>query len=335
MITVVAVPFTDARAQSLWNEQQLEMARRYDDAEAPVDLSPHSVFVSLLGLDAHGDPVGTVAARWSPAHGPGIAEIKHLYVVPEHRRSGYARVLMGALERAAERMGAIQLVLETGTAQPEAISLYQRIGYDRITPYGQWVGHPQVVCMGKHLPTRVLVINGAMGAGKTATGYAALGLLGGAGVRVGFIDADALCEASPREDDDPYHQRLLFASLTALAPIYRERGLGCMMIARVVEDPEDRDHYARAFAGPGGHASVSIVQVQAAAAVREERLVAREPAGDWTVFALARTAEIADALEELELDDAVVSTDGVTREEAARDVLDAAGWWVPDAEPLV
>lgn len=335
MITVVAVPFGDARARGLWERQQAEIAQRYGESDAPIPLDAKGFIVSLLALSEAGEPVGCVAARWSPDHGPGVAVIKRLYVVPEHRRQGHARVMMGSLERACERMGAIQLVLETGTEQPEAVSLYRRIDYKPVAHFGQWAGGEDLICLGKHVPTRVLVINGAMGAGKTATGYAALSLLGAAGVRTALLDADALCEAEPRDDADRFHQGLLFESLAALAPVYRKRGLGCLLIPRVVEDPDDRERYARAFAGPAGPARVAVVRVEAPESVRVSRLAAREPEGAWLDFALSRTAEIDEALEALDLDDATVSTDGVTREEAARDVLDAAGWWVPDSEPIV
>lgn len=335
MITVVAVPFEDARARALWAAQQTELAERYGGPDIHPPLRPDGVIASLVALAEDGTPVGCVLARWSHYHPDGAAEVKRLYVVPERRGGGIARVLMGALERACERVGATRIVLEAGTRQPEAVALYRRIGYRDEPAFGPYSREPGLVCLAKDLPTRVLVLNGAMGAGKSATGYAALGLLGDAGVRVALLDADALCEAAPRDASDPYHQRLLFTSLVALAPVYLARGYGCLLVPRVVEDPDDRDRYARAFAGPGGPARVAIVRVDADASTRAARLVAREPEGAWQEFALARTEEIADALDALDLDDAVVFTDALTREEAAREALDAAGWWVPDAEPLV
>src|SRR5664279_816960 len=133
--------------------------------------------------------------------------------------------------------------------------------------------------MAKSLPTRLLVINGAMSAGKTATASAIRDVLGDAGVRVAFIDADALCQARPEPTNDPYQQHLVMLSLASLAPIYRARGYGCIVVARVVEDPEDRDRYARAFAGRVGPAQVSVVRVTAADETRAERITAREPPG--------------------------------------------------------
>ncbi len=242
--------------------------------------------------------------------------------------------MMGAIERAAHRVGATRLVLETGQAQPEAVSLYDGIGYTRIPPYGTYARDSRSICMAKSLPTRLLVINGAMGAGKTATASAVRDVLGDAGVRVAFIDADALCQARPEPATDPYQQHLLMLALAAIAPVYRARGFGCVVIARVVEDPEDRERYARVFACPVGPAQVSVVRVAASDQTRMERIDAREPEGRWRDFGMARSRELDEILEDLDLDDGVVTTDATPREEAARQVLDVAGWWVPGAENL-
>src|SRR5690554_6319601 len=69
-------------------------------------------------------------------HTDGVGEIKRMYVVPEHRRHGYARVLLRALEERAAALGYTRLVLETGRPQPEAIALYEAEGYEPIPPYG-------------------------------------------------------------------------------------------------------------------------------------------------------------------------------------------------------
>ena len=50
------------------------------------------------------------------------AEIKRMYVVPAARGRGLARAMLAHLERTAGEAGARAMVLETGTAQPEAIA---------------------------------------------------------------------------------------------------------------------------------------------------------------------------------------------------------------------
>lgn len=313
-----------------------ELAHRYDDPEIPPPIRPDGVVLVLLALTEAGEPVGTASLRWSGHHRdrPGSVEIKRLYVRPEHRGHGHARVMMGAVERAAFRAGAIRLVLETGQAQPEAVALYSGIGYARIPSYGAHADDPRSICMAKSLPTRLLVVNGAIGAGKTATASAIRDVLGDAGVRVAFIDADALCQARPEPVNDPFQQHLMWLNVAALAPIYRERGYGCVVVARAVEDPEDRTRYARVFASRVGPAQVSVVRLTAADETRVERIAAREPAGRRRDLSIARARELDEILDSMDLDDGVVATDATSNEEVARQVLDVAGWWVPGAENL-
>jgi GNAT superfamily N-acetyltransferase len=59
--------------------------------------------------------------------------------------------VLAVLEERARGLGATRLVLETGTRQPEAIALYVRSGFSRIEPFGEYVGEPLSVCMGKSL----------------------------------------------------------------------------------------------------------------------------------------------------------------------------------------
>jgi GNAT superfamily N-acetyltransferase len=66
---------------------------------------------------------------------PETAEIKRMYVRPEHRRRGHARGLLAALERKAEELGYARVRLDTGPLQPEAAALYASADYHAIDPY--------------------------------------------------------------------------------------------------------------------------------------------------------------------------------------------------------
>jgi GNAT superfamily N-acetyltransferase len=81
----------------------------------------------------------------------GAAEVKRMFVVPAQRGRGVAGRVLAVLEERARGLGATRLVLETGTRQPEAIALYVRSGFSRIEPFGEYVGEPLSVCMGKSL----------------------------------------------------------------------------------------------------------------------------------------------------------------------------------------
>ncbi len=79
------------------------------------------------------------------------AEVKRMFVHPDYRKQGIAAKIVTALENWATETGFSATVLETGKKQPEAIALYQKIGY-QITPnYGQYVGVDNSVCMIKSL----------------------------------------------------------------------------------------------------------------------------------------------------------------------------------------
>ncbi|RBQ04880.1 GNAT family N-acetyltransferase [Pedobacter miscanthi] len=79
------------------------------------------------------------------------AEVKRMFVHPDYRKQGIAAKIVTELENWANELGFTAIVLETGKKQPEAIALYQKIGY-RITPnYGQYIGVDNSVCMVKAL----------------------------------------------------------------------------------------------------------------------------------------------------------------------------------------
>jgi hypothetical protein len=48
-------------------------------------------------------------------------------------------------------MGYVSLRLETGDQQPEAIHLYESAGYQRIGPFGIYIGSERSVCFEKRL----------------------------------------------------------------------------------------------------------------------------------------------------------------------------------------
>lgn len=135
----------DPAVLELLGELQLEYVHRYggrDDSELlPTQfVAPHGTF--LLARD-EGRPVGIGGWRTLDASYPGIraddAEIKRMYVRAAARRRGVARRILGALERTATDAGRRRIILETGTAQPEAIALYEAHGYTAMTErYGRY-----------------------------------------------------------------------------------------------------------------------------------------------------------------------------------------------------
>lgn len=327
MITIRRVEPDDADAHALWAEQQRDLAERYDSPDLVLETRFPTLIESLVGYAEDGEPVASVVVRWSPyPTGAGSVEVKRLWVRPAHRGHGHSKVLMGAVEAIARRAGATRIVLETGTEQPEAMALYERLGYGAIPSYGEYQDEPDSRCYALDLPTRVLVLTGAMGAGKTSVAGAAHSELARRGARAVFLDADALCEAYPAPDGDMVNKGLLLECLHALAPVYRRRGFGLIVMPRILDSASEQDDVAHALGKPGVAAEVTVVRVTAPLEERVTRLRARETSDRWLEWAIPRTAEQDDELDALALEDATVENTGRTPADAAIEALDAAGW---------
>jgi putative acetyltransferase len=78
-------------------------------------------------------------------------EIKRMYVLPACRGLGLGKQLLEALENQVRESGGHLVKLETGTAQTEALELYEHAGYRRCPPFGDHRANPSSVCMEKPL----------------------------------------------------------------------------------------------------------------------------------------------------------------------------------------
>jgi ribosomal protein S18 acetylase RimI-like enzyme len=87
---------------------------------------------------------------------PGIAEIKRMFVAPEHRGRGYSKAILTTLERMAAESGYTTVWLETRPLQRAAIALYEQLGYERIPNYGMYEGKKECLCYGKSLSRSAL-----------------------------------------------------------------------------------------------------------------------------------------------------------------------------------
>jgi GNAT superfamily N-acetyltransferase len=154
---VAAVPITHPDAQLLIEEVQAEYVVRYGTPdETPFDPAefeaPRGAFFVVYD---RGRPVATGAWRWREdveAFGSRLtAEVKRMFVTASHRGQGLARFVLDHLERTALVAGAQVMILETGTAQPEAIGLYVASGYTPIAGFGHYAWSPLNRCFAKPL----------------------------------------------------------------------------------------------------------------------------------------------------------------------------------------
>lgn len=78
-------------------------------------------------------------------------EVKRMYTIPEFRGQGLAAKILRQLEDWSKELGYTKCVLETGKRQPEAISFYQKKGYQIIPNYGQYTGIENSICFEKSI----------------------------------------------------------------------------------------------------------------------------------------------------------------------------------------
>ena len=72
--------------------------------------------------------------------GSEYGEIKRMYVRPQFRGLGLAKQMLEHLDAYVRERGSGLLRLETGIYQPEAIGLYERYGFQRTGPFGDYTG---------------------------------------------------------------------------------------------------------------------------------------------------------------------------------------------------
>ena len=86
--------------------------------------------------------------------GTAYGEIKRMYVRPLFRGRGFARLMLDHLSEYARAQGITLLRLETGIHQHEAIGLYERTGFQRIPPFGDYQADPLSAFYEKSLTQR-------------------------------------------------------------------------------------------------------------------------------------------------------------------------------------
>ena len=86
--------------------------------------------------------------------GTAYGEIKRMYVRPQFRGRGFAKLILNHLSDYARAHGVTLLRLETGIHQHEAIALYEGMGFHRISPFGDYREDPLSLFYEKSLTQR-------------------------------------------------------------------------------------------------------------------------------------------------------------------------------------
>lgn len=95
------------------------------------------------------NPAGAAIGCGAIVLTPEFAELKRMYVRPEARGQGVAKKVLDLLESEALAQGCKLFTLETGPYQHAALALYERYGYQRRGPYGDYRDDPLSVFMQK------------------------------------------------------------------------------------------------------------------------------------------------------------------------------------------
>ncbi|MBZ0299763.1 MAG: GNAT family N-acetyltransferase [Anaerolineae bacterium] len=83
--------------------------------------------------------------------GRDYGEVKRMYVRPQFRGFGLGKLMLNHLCEYCGQQGVHVVRLETGIYQLEAIQLYERAGFQRIPPFGNYREDPLSICYEKRL----------------------------------------------------------------------------------------------------------------------------------------------------------------------------------------
>ena len=139
-ITLISVGWDDPRAVELRRVMDVEIMPRYEgriietvpgEIDAALAVNPEFVRATVLALDADGTPIAHAALKDIR----GDWEVKRVIVTIAARGRGVGRALMNELEAIARAAGRPRLILQTGDRQPDAVHLYETLGYTPIPAY--------------------------------------------------------------------------------------------------------------------------------------------------------------------------------------------------------
>lgn len=101
---------------------------------------------TVLVVYENSEVVGCGAFKKFDEH---TAEIKRMFVHPNHRNKGIAKFVLTELELWANDLGFTSFILETSPKLTSAIAMYEKTGYQLIPNYGQYIGVENSICMKK------------------------------------------------------------------------------------------------------------------------------------------------------------------------------------------
>lgn len=165
---------------------------------------------------------------------------------------------------------------------------------------------------------RVLVISGAMGAGKTTALGEASDMLSAHGIAHAAVDLDCLGVAGI---SDAVAQTLMAKNLAAVWQNYAKAGITRILIAEALESMAQRKRIAASIPD----AELIVCRLIAPLETMQARIRAREP-GLLQQHFVARTAQLEATLDASRVEDFSVDNGGRSITDVAREILAGARW---------
>lgn len=133
----------------------LEEGERYGASLYPAESNHYLPIETLRAYNVRfvvaRDPAGIAVGTGAVALNGDWAEIKRMRVVPSARGKGLSKAILAELEARARNAGILDMRLETGINNQEALALYERMGFARCGPFADYQPDPLSVFMRKTL----------------------------------------------------------------------------------------------------------------------------------------------------------------------------------------
>ncbi|WP_337880670.1 GNAT family N-acetyltransferase [Rheinheimera sp.] len=141
-----------AEIQQIFRMSEAYLAALYpaesNHIESAEALTKDNVVFLAVYLDEQLAGCGAVKIQHNDGH---YGEIKRVFVLPQFRGRGLSKTLMLELEQQLKQRAVPLARLETGIYQPEALSLYEKLGYSYRPPFAAYQPDPLSVFMEKAL----------------------------------------------------------------------------------------------------------------------------------------------------------------------------------------
>ena len=147
---MLQISITEERPDSIDAVQLLsELDAQLQSKEYPQE-SRHAFSIEKLIKESvvffviryEGQPVGCGGVK---LFGTEYGEVKRMYVRPAFRGKGFGKKILNRLADYSQARSVNLLRLETGIHQTEAIMLYERYGFQRRSPFGEYKEDPMSI----------------------------------------------------------------------------------------------------------------------------------------------------------------------------------------------